>query len=235
MSILNLFRPPKSDTISQVKEPEIPTKPRVAQGTVISIVDAENNKVGEGVIRKASDPDTISITRKTGELALPDIPVESEIHAYGCNRNTPFCLTGTVKSSTKTDLILGDIEIEERQNQRANFRVTMNEDVEIIITKENVTRLEGKIEDLSTTGACISCKEQLHVGDVIHLKALLTSRERKWRVDTDAEILRENILITKYGKTYYSYGILFPQFNEKELAKFTQWLNMYQAAARKHM
>lgn len=210
------------------------TKAPLIQNASIAIMDVDQNRLGEGTIQTHDTIEhTVTIIRKTGELALPCIPEETQIETGGCNRNTPFTLNGSVMESTKTKLVLKDVEITQNKNRRTNFRVEIEEKATITATEPDALTIDATISDISVTGARITCQKELPIGSVIRIKALLTNRERKWRVDTDAEILRMEEPWTKNNKTYYTYGILFPQFNDKELSKFTQWLNMLQASARK--
>lgn len=206
----------------------------IVKGATVSIVTKAEEKLGVGVVWGNNSTDkTMTITQKTGDLTLPEIAVEEQIKLYGCDRNKPFVITGSVLSSTKTDLILGQVDIKEKPNQRACFRVRMNENVTVQIAESDANEITGMIQDISVAGSRILSLNQLKSNSIIHMKAILEHKERAWRLDTDAEILREEYPVMVNNKTYYAYGVLFPQFNDREAAKFTQWLNMYQTTNRK--
>lgn len=237
MSFASIFKRKGQKTVNTAY-PDKPTAvvepiPMV-KGATVSIVTEAEEKLGGGVVWGNNSTDkTMTITRKTGDLTLPEIAVEEQIKLYGCDRNKPFIVTGSVLSSTKTDLILGQVDIKEKPNQRAYFRVRMNENVTVQITESDANEITGMIQDISVAGSRILSLNQLKSNSIIHMKAILEHKERAWRLDTDAEILREEYPVMVNNKTYYAYGVLFPQFNDREAAKFTQWLNMYQATSRK--
>ena len=237
MSFASIFKRKGQKTVNTAY-PDKPTTvvepiPMV-KGATVSIVTEAEEKLGGGVVWGNNPTDkTITVTRKTGELTLPEMTIEEPVKLYGCDRNTPFIVTGIVLSSTKTDLILGQVAIKEKPNQRAYFRVRMNENVTVQITESDANEVTCIIQDVSVAGARILSLQQLKSNSIIHMKAILEHKERAWRLDTDAEILREEYPVMVNNKTYYAYGVLFPQFNDREAAKFTQWLNMYQTTNRK--
>lgn len=217
-------------------QPETQARPEpiLPYDTAVSITELDGQVIGDAVVHDSNNLEhTMHLIRKAGDLKLPDLPKDAVIRVCGCIHNKPFAVSGKVEASSRTELVLKDTEAQEALNKRSNFRVYVDEKATVTITEPELVNFEAVIKNISTTGAFIVCQRELAIETVIRIEALLSNKERKWKINTDAEVVRAGSPITKYGKTYYGYGILFPQFQDKELHKFTQWLNMMQTATRR--
>lgn len=213
----------------------------LGRGAIVALLDAGGERLGDGVVARM-EPDgegyLVSLIRKPGEIVLPAFSEGDAIKGYGCDRNLSFVLSGTVAVSTKTDLAVAGAEVSEMPNRRSVFRVPMEGDADVYVPEEGQKprKVTMGIEDISTAGMRLigsAGQPVLEPGVIVHIEAVLKGRDRNWKLDTDAEVLRGDARPGKYGKQVYVYGILFPQFADKELAKFSQWLNMYQAYTRR--
>lgn len=212
-------------------EPSAEGLPDLNVGMSVEIMEESGQALNSGLITEYKDRE-VTIGRKPGALSFKISEVGSTLFIRGCdNKMTQFYLRAKVLESTRTQIKLGDLEPEIRDNKRRNFRLAVNVPISIYyLNDERMERPEQCVlVDISTEGCCIQ-SEYLHgEGEVLHLKVKL---DEYVAMDFVGEVIRVN----DCGPNGFRCGILFAQLKKDEIETLTKMLfNIQLGNRREHV
>lgn len=130
-----------------------------------------------------------------------------------------FYIRAVVAESSRIHIKLTDLEQEERENLRDNFRLTLNAPISVYsYADERMQRPEECVlVDISVGGCCIS-SEYLHgEGEVLRLRIKLQDY-------ATMNLVGEIIRVTEHRRNDIRCGILFAQLTEEEHEALTKML-----------
>ena len=202
--------------------------PDLNVGMPVEIMEESGQLQNTGLITEFKGREA-TIGRKPGALSFKVCEAGSTLFIRGCdNKMTQFYLRAKVEESTRTMIRLSELEPEVRDNNRRNFRLTVNAPISIYyLNDEHLERPEQcTLVDISTEGCCIQ-SEYLHgEGEVLHLKIKL---DEYVAMDFVGEVIRVN----DCGANGFRCGILFAQLQKDEIDTLTKMLFNIQLGNRR--
>ena len=213
--------------------PEVPEEepkgklPDLRREMPVEVLGEDDQVIIEGVITECKGRE-ITLGRRPGGLSFKICEPGANVVVQGRDAGMEqFYLRAVVAESSRIQIKLTDLEQEERENVRDNFRLAVNAPISIYYyTDERMTRPEAcTLVDISVGGCCIS-SEYLHgEGEVLRIRLKL---EDYVAMDLVGEVIR----VTENGRKDFRYGILFAELTREEHEAMTKMLFNLQVGNR---
>lgn len=175
--------------------------------------------------------DILALERTTGQLAFVtcDIGTVVYLRGYTNNGTTPIDLRGRIEESSRVLCRVGDLQTVEHDDQRSNFRLSVNMPASLHAQEDRRLREPEPCQliNISAGGALIE-------SDVIHCEGEIL--RLKVRLDRDyppMNLLGQIIRVEQPEPTKFHYGFLFAQLTEQDTATLRQMIFNIQLAARR--
>lgn len=200
--------------------------PRLRVGMSLTVLMQDGETLLDGKVT-AFDESSVTLERLPGELSFRTCPVGTPVSVKGCNEMIEFGLSGDIEESSRISCKVKDLKVIEIPNKRRGFRLRINTPVLLYRQEDKDLRYpeEGTLVDISTGGACVE-SEYIHEEDeVLRIQVKLEEYQ-------SMSFLGQIIRASKHGSGMYSYGILFAQLREDEMAQLNRVLYNIQVGNR---
>lgn len=155
--------------------------------------------------------------RLPGSYSLGVLPVGAKVHMSTYTKELrDLFLRGTVRKSTRTELVVGDVKNLSDDNRRADFRQPLDVVGELYESQSAYLRngIACQVLDISKSGARIRCDTEFAEGDSFILRTEIY--QGAGPISFHGQVIR----VRKFVDSY-EYGVMFEQLTQRKLHDLT--------------